>query len=472
MQRPDKILAHTRILVVEDEPACRGAMCLFLETAGATVIPKSSAEEAVEILGTEDLDAVITDIRLEGMDGISLLKHIREKGIEIPVIVITAYASLQSAISALQLGADDYLIKPVTRADILSRAVQAAIRNHFLRCQNALLKARLEESDLSFRTVFNNISDMVFAFTLDPDLNPCCFEQANEAAVRILDYTPGALHRMTILDITAATHRRELLARLSSKAAETGSIMDTVLIRADGSRLAAEISCHAVELNSKTIVIAIVRDATVQVQAAAGLAHMIEQERQSIGRELHDVVCQDLASISILSGTLLKQRHDPDISAIDSAAHSALESARRLARGMLPAFDDSSDLEAALNHLMESFKKKHSITYSIRIEHPVAVKAGDGLLHLFRIIQEAASNSVKHGRAGHIDISVSRSEDMCILSIDDNGTGIVESSGKTGSMGLIVMRQRSRIIGGSLSVRNKTGGGTRVEVRWQETENA
>lgn len=472
MQHPEKMLAHTKILVVEDEPACRGALCLFLETAGATVIARSSAEEAIDILGAEELDAVITDIRLDGMDGIGLLKYIRDKGIEIPVIVITAYASLQSAISALQLGADDYLIKPISRADTLARATHGAIRSHFLRCQNALLQSQLEESELSFRTVFNNISDMVFAFNLAPDQTPDFFEQVNEAAVRMLGYAPGALHRMTILDITAVTHRKELISRLTAGMPESTNVMDTVMIKADGTSLPAEISCHVVKLNSKSLVIAIARDATARVQATTKVTHMIEQERQSLGRELHDVVCQDLASINILSRALLKQRPDPDISAIDAASLSALESARRVAMGMLPAFDDSLDLEAAVTQHMGTLENKYGVTYSLKIEHPLYVKTQDGLLHLFRIIQEAATNAVKHGHAGHIDISISRTEDMCTLSIENDGTGFVESANKPDCMGLIVMRQRSRIIGGSLSVHNKTTGGTRVEFRWQEKDDA
>lgn len=472
MQSPEKILAHTRILVVEDEPACRGAICLFLETAGATVIACASAEDAIETLTTEALDAVITDIRLGGMDGIGLLKYIRNKGIEIPVILITGYASLQSAISALQLGADDYLIKPISRADTLAKATHGAIRSHFLRCQNAVLKSQLEESELSFQTVFNNISDMVFVFPLGPDGTPGFIEQTNEASVHMLGYTPGAFRRMTILDVTAVTHRRDLITGITSGRAESPHVMDSVMIKSDGTRLPAELSCHVITFNSSEMVIAIARDATMNVQTAAKVTHVIEQERQSLGRELHDVVCQDLASINILCGALLKKRNDPDISAIDNASRSALEAARRLAMGMLPAFEDSSDLEAAVIQLMSSLQKKHGVTYAIEMEHPLYVKIQDGLLHLFRIIQEATTNAVKHGQSKHIDISITRREDMCTLSVEDDGTGFIENAHKPDCMGLIVMRQRSRIIGGSLSVQNKTAGGTKVEFRWQEKNNA
>jgi PAS domain S-box-containing protein len=473
MHRTATSLAHTRILVVEDEPACRDAVKTFLESDGAYVIPVASAEDAVAQLAADPFDVVITDIHLDGMDGIELLKQIRETGNDIPVLIITGFASIESAISALQLGADDYLIKPLTKSEIIVRATRNAISAYHLRAQNVILRSQLAESELSFQTVFDHTADMIFSFTLAADGQPMAFEQTSLSAVNCLGYPETTLRRMHMLDVIAKTHKEDTLSRLSSLNPLQSESFDTVLLSADGKRIPVELNCHLLQSPERRLVIAIARNASDRVEIEAKFANMLEEERSRMGRELHDTVCQDLTSIDILTKALSTSDSSNDIDALRSAAASALDTTRQLCKGLIPTFNDTSEFNLAVEELLETHKSRHGIDYSLNMGPAATVDGFNGLLHLFRIIQEATNNTVKHGKAKHITVTITCDSDTCRLTVSDDGQGLTAEHSPNDGMGMLIMRQRARILGASLSVSNN-GNGTTVECCWQhgDTDNA
>ncbi len=110
-----------RILIVEDEAILRANLCELLERAGHQVTGVETAEEGLEQVRAEDIAVVITDLRLPGMDGIALLRHIVGERPETRVLITTAYASVESAVEALRQGAYDYLLKPIVFEDLLQK---------------------------------------------------------------------------------------------------------------------------------------------------------------------------------------------------------------------------------------------------------------------------------------------------------------------------------------------------------------
>jgi len=103
----------TRILLVEDDFALRAAISASLEVCGYSVLTAESAEVAMVILAKSNLpDMVITDIQMQAMSGIDLLKHIRKSNTSLPVILMTAYGDISDAVAVMKLGACDYLQKP------------------------------------------------------------------------------------------------------------------------------------------------------------------------------------------------------------------------------------------------------------------------------------------------------------------------------------------------------------------------
>ncbi len=112
---------HGRILVVEDEEVLRKNLHEYLEKAGYSVESARDGRAALDMALEDDYALVVTDIRMPRMDGIELLKNIVSKRPETPVLIITAYASVDTAIEALRFGAFDYMLKPVIFEDLLQK---------------------------------------------------------------------------------------------------------------------------------------------------------------------------------------------------------------------------------------------------------------------------------------------------------------------------------------------------------------
>ena len=136
----------SRILVVDDEPAIRTSMVTVLEKEGFTCASAGTGEEAVELFDADPFDVVITDIRMPGISGIDLMRHVKSRAAETIVLLMTAHASLDTAIEAVREGASDYLNKPV-RFEHLVVKVRSLLRLRDLEWENRVL--RLERPQVS-----------------------------------------------------------------------------------------------------------------------------------------------------------------------------------------------------------------------------------------------------------------------------------------------------------------------------------
>ncbi|MDE2322767.1 MAG: sigma-54-dependent Fis family transcriptional regulator [candidate division NC10 bacterium] len=114
------------ILVVDDEQGMRELLTVLLEHQGYRVITASDGEQALDLVAHQSPDLVISDVRMPRMDGIGLLTGIRKADPHLPVIMVTAYASMDSTIQAMRLGADDYITKPF-RIDEIRLVVEKAL---------------------------------------------------------------------------------------------------------------------------------------------------------------------------------------------------------------------------------------------------------------------------------------------------------------------------------------------------------
>ena len=116
-----------RLLLVEDDGTLATTLQRALREEGYAVDWLSDGEIADEILATQEYDLVILDVSLPGLDGLGVLKHLRERGSKTPVLVLTARDRLDDRVTGLDLGADDYMTKPFELAELEAR-VRALIR--------------------------------------------------------------------------------------------------------------------------------------------------------------------------------------------------------------------------------------------------------------------------------------------------------------------------------------------------------
>lgn len=114
-----------RLLVVDDEAAIRTFLTRLLERAGYAVQAASDGREALVWLDAGTFDLLLTDIRMDGLDGVELLAEARARTPDLAVILLTGYATVESAVAALRRGASDYLLKPVKNEEILAAVATA-----------------------------------------------------------------------------------------------------------------------------------------------------------------------------------------------------------------------------------------------------------------------------------------------------------------------------------------------------------
>ena len=135
---------HHRVLIVEDDEIFLRPLQRTLEVEGYDVLVVGSGEEAVELLKNDDVDLVLTDKRLPGIDGVELVRRIKSDHPHLAVVVMTAYGTIGSAVEAMRLGAEDYLVKPFEAAEVLM-VLRRAIEFHELKAASRATLRRNQE---------------------------------------------------------------------------------------------------------------------------------------------------------------------------------------------------------------------------------------------------------------------------------------------------------------------------------------
>ncbi len=132
------------LLIVDDEAKMRRLLELQLTQAGFAVVSADSAEEGLARLREQPVDLVVTDLRLPGMDGLALLQAVKREFPGLPVVVMTAHGTVETAVEAMKAGAGDYVLKPFPLEE-LRLVIEKELANAGLRRQNQSLREALRE---------------------------------------------------------------------------------------------------------------------------------------------------------------------------------------------------------------------------------------------------------------------------------------------------------------------------------------
>jgi DNA-binding NtrC family response regulator len=154
----------SKILIVDDEKAIRESVSLVLSEEGYETEIASNGNEALEFLNEQDYDVLITDLKMPGMDGIELIKKSMKICPQTSVIIITAHASVESAIEALRIGAFDYILKPFDFDDLILK-VQRLLKHKELALENQALRKEVDEK-YNFNNIIGQSHEMQEVFKL------------------------------------------------------------------------------------------------------------------------------------------------------------------------------------------------------------------------------------------------------------------------------------------------------------------
>ena len=150
-----------RILVVEDFEAVRKAVCQALEEDGFVVDSASDGREGLHLAETGEYDVLILDVMLPGLDGFELLQRARRSGNSAPALFLTAKTAVDDRVRGLDLGADDYLVKPFAMEELLAR-VRSCVRRRYDRAETVL---RVGPLALDLRAHLVHVADRVVDLT-------------------------------------------------------------------------------------------------------------------------------------------------------------------------------------------------------------------------------------------------------------------------------------------------------------------
>jgi len=209
------------------------------------------------------------------------------------------------------------------------------------------------------------------------------------------------------------------------------------------------------------------RDVTERKRMQRQVLEAAESERQRIGQDLHDDLCQQLTGIACLGQSLhrLLAERDPVASKatqeIVDHVQRANQRARDLARGLQPVHLQRYGLVMSLQELCNSIHTMFKVNCRFRAEHVQGDIDEVVGVQLYRIAQEASSNAIRHGKAGQILIDLVGVGSRLILTIEDDGTGIPQPLPDNG-MGLQTMNYRAKLVGGSLAIERSQPSGTIV----------
>ncbi|MCR4437523.1 MAG: response regulator [bacterium] len=138
-------MEKAKVLVVDDEQVMRDSLRAWLEDEGFEVETADDALKALAVVKERPFDVAVIDIRMPGMDGIVLQKKLREAQADLPVVIITAHASVETAVQAMREGAYDYLMKPFP-PEKLTNVIRRVLEHRKLTVENIRLKKERRNS--------------------------------------------------------------------------------------------------------------------------------------------------------------------------------------------------------------------------------------------------------------------------------------------------------------------------------------
>jgi two-component system response regulator HydG len=138
--------AKLRLLLVDDDAASRSTLETILKRDGHDVFTAEGGPAALEVFAEQPLDVVVTDLQMPEMSGVELMQRLHERDKQLPVIIVTGFADLDSAIEALRAGAHDYLLKPV-RVAALRLSIERAVEARNVRAEADSLRRQIREKD-------------------------------------------------------------------------------------------------------------------------------------------------------------------------------------------------------------------------------------------------------------------------------------------------------------------------------------
>jgi PAS domain S-box-containing protein len=459
------------VLYVDDEPALLEIGKLFLERSGALAIETvSSAREALNLLGEQRCDAVVADYQMPEMDGIELLKEVRQHFEDIPFILFTGRGREEVVVEALNHGADGYIQKggdPHSQfAELEHRVVRAVER------RRAILALR--DSEKRYRALFEGANDPIFIFEEDR------FADCNSKALETFRCTREFLIRKTPWDLSSPVQPDGVPALASAvekmQAAYSGQpqFFEWRITAPSGKRYDTEMSVSRLDVKGPRQLQAIVRDVTARKQTEAALIAANRKMHLLSGITRHDILNQ----LTVLQGNLEFMREritDPVLLGYMDRQQQALGFiSRQIAftqdyQDLGVRAPDYRGLRECVAHAAADLDARDLTLVSEAGEFEIYA---DPMLE--KVFYNLFENSVRYaGPAPEVRVGCRRRGESLLIVVEDNGPGIpahekerifIRGFGRNTGLGLFLVREILLTTGIGIRETGDPGRGARFEI--------
>ena len=296
-------MSPATIIIVEDDSGTRRTLCGILEDAGYQVIDAENAADALETIRKSSCDLVITDIRLPDASGMEVLRQVREITPDVVVIIMTGYASVETAVAAVEHGAYAYFIKPVNPDELTINIANALKQQRLIRENKRLLdnlqstnkkllkaakelrkevtKHRRTEQALADevtrrRILIEQSSDGIVVLEQDGKVY-----ESNQKFAEMLGYSSDEITKLHVWDWEVNFTRKKLLNMLRS-VDETGDHFETQHRCKDGTIYDVEISTNGAICAGQKLIFCVCRDVTERRQAEKALRRSEQRYRSLV----------------------------------------------------------------------------------------------------------------------------------------------------------------------------------------------
>jgi PAS domain S-box-containing protein len=254
-----------------------------------------------------------------------------------------------------------------------------------------------------------------------------------------------------------------------------GSGRQLTAMRKDGTRFPIYLSIGDIHTSHARLFAAVIVDISEQQQLQREVLEIPVSEQRRIGQELHDGLGQQLTGLGLLATSLLNKASKPEHELATKLARGlqeAISQVRALSRGLMPVDVDAEGLLNSIESLVKEVRSQSDVSILLAINDRVRILDNSSALHLYRIVQEALNNAIKHARANQIQVSVGIEGTRGSLVIHDNGVGFRQSPDKPSGLGLRIMQHRCGLIDAEFKIESSQDEGTEIKCYFPIEQNS
>jgi len=462
----NQIKKNLKILVIEDNPGDFILIEDFLneQSDKPDIAHAKDFRSAISLLsGNPGFDIILSDLSLpDNKNRDSVITDLLKISGDAPVIVLTGFTDLEFSIQSISLGASDYLLKNDLTATSLHKSIIYCLER----------RKRIEEvkeSEKRYSELFRLNPLPIWVF----ELESFRFVQVNKAAIELYGYSEEEFLQLSVFDMRPPEERKNLKKALDKHAGEEGYISGKFTHQTKkGKLLEVEVKSNFISMNDQKYRLAIITDLTeknrLEHQITRAIIKTQENERYEIGAELHDNVCQILASTHISLGVLNKSVDPSGMSLFQQCREYidlATQEIRNLSHRLAPAFFNDTTLEEAFDVLLNNanVENKYNITLYFDEAIEKANIGRDLQLNVYRILQEQLRNILKYSNCKNIEVDVIIKNNKLKMRIYDDGVGFDVNAVKSG-IGLSNMKRRVELFYGKFSIFSSPGNGCELVI--------